>query len=173
MGRLNTGSRLDSSRILLGVLGGTVAILDQTTKAVVRAVLPLYDSIEIIPGLLSFTHARNYGVAFGFLNNVNFPFKTAFMTLVALTALTAISIYAMRSDIPRMTAKIGLALVIGGAVGNLIDRITAGYVVDFIDLHVADFHWPAFNIADSFITAGIIGLILAELLNREKVAKNV
>lgn len=160
MGRLNTGSRLDSSRILLGVLGGTVAILDQTTKAVVRAVLPLYDSIEIIPGLLNFTHARNYGVAFGFLNNVNFPFKTAFMTLVALTALTAISIYAMRSDIPRMTAKIGLALVIGGAVGNLIDRVTAGYVVDFIDFYWRGWHFWAFNVADAGITVGASLLIL-------------
>ena len=160
LGRLNTGSRLDSSRILLGVLGGTVAILDQTTKAVVRAVLPLYDSIEIIPGLLNFTHARNYGVAFGFLNNVNFPFKTAFMTLVALTALTAISIYAMRSDIPRMTAKIGLALVIGGAVGNLIDRVTAGYVVDFIDFYWRGWHFWAFNVADAGITVGASLLII-------------
>ena len=154
MGRLNTGSRLDSSRILLGVLGGTVAILDQTTKAVVRAVLPLYDSIEIIPGLLNFTHARNYGVAFGFLNNVNFPFKTAFMTLVALTALTAISIYAMRSDIPRMTAKIGVA------VGNLIDRVTAGYVVDFIDFYWRGWHFWAFNVADAGITVGASLLII-------------
>ena len=110
MGQLITWSRLDGSRIALGTLGGAVAILDQTTKAAVQAMIPLHNSIEIIPGLLSFTHVHNYGVAFGFLNTVDFPFKTTFMTLVALTALIAIGIYAMRSDIPRMVADAGITI---------------------------------------------------------------
>ena len=173
MGRLSTWSRLDGSGVLLGVVGGTVAILDQTTKAVVRAVLPLHDSIEIIPGLLSFTHAHNYGVAFGFLNTVDFPFKTAFMTLVALTALTAIGIYAMRSDIPRMSAKIGLALVIGGAIGNLIDRVTVGYVVDFVDFYWRGWHFWAFNIADAGITVGAALLILDMIWMDRNVSETV
>lgn len=160
MGQLITWSRLDGSRIALGALGGAVAILDQATKAAVQAMLPLHDSIEIIPGLLSFTHARNYGVAFGFLNTVDFPFKTAFMTLVALTALIAIGMYAMRSNIPRMVAKIGLALVIGGAIGNLIDRVNEGYVVDFVDFYWRGWHFWAFNVADAGITVGAALLIL-------------
>ena len=122
--------------------------------------LPLHASIEIIPGLLSFIHARNYGVAFGFLNTVDFPFRTAFMTLIALTALIAIGIYAMRSDISRMVAKMGLALVIGGATGNLIDRVSEGYVVDFVDFYWRGWHFWAFNVADAGITVGAALLIL-------------
>jgi signal peptidase II len=160
MGQLITWSRLDGSRIALGTLGGAVAILDQTTKAAVQAMIPLHNSIEIIPGLLSFTHVHNYGVAFGFLNTVDFPFKTTFMTLVALTALIAIGIYAMRSDIPRMVAKIGLALVIGGATGNMIDRVSEGYVVDFVDFYWRSWHFWAFNVADAGITIGAALLIL-------------
>lgn len=155
-----SGLPSDRSKLILGALAGTIVLLDQATKAIVRATLPLHDSVELVPGFLSFTHVRNTGAAFGLLNGLDFPFKTAVMSLVALTALVAIGIYAVKTSIPQPLAQLGLALVIGGAVGNLIDRVTAGYVVDFIDVYWRGWHFWAFNVADAGITVGASLLIL-------------
>ena len=157
---LASRDRSGRSRIVLGSLAGVIVGLDQATKAIVRTMLPLHDSVELVPGFLSFTHVRNTGAAFGLLNRVDFPFKTTVMTLVALTALIAIAVYAVRMTIPQPSAQIGLALVIGGAMGNLIDRVTAGYVVDFVDVYWRGWHFWAFNVADAGITIGASLLIL-------------
>ena len=146
--------------MILGSLAGLIVILDQATKAVVRATLPLHDSVELVPGFLNFTHVRNTGAAFGLLNGIDFPFKTAVMTMIALTALVAIGVYAVKSAIPQPTARLGLALVMGGAVGNLIDRVTVGHVVDFVDVYWHGWHFWAFNVADAGITIGASLLIL-------------
>lgn len=166
-------ARSDRSRIILGSLAGLVVILDQATKAIVRARLPLHDSVELIPGFLSFTHVRNTGVAFGLLNGVDFPLKTAVMTMIALTALVAIGVYAVRTAIPRPTTQLGLALVVGGAVGNLIDRITVGYVVDFVDVYWRGWHFWAFNVADAGITIGASLLVLDMIWMDRHVSKTV
>ena len=152
--------RSDHSRLRLGALAAFIVVLDQATKAVVRATLPLYDSVELVPGVLSFTHVRNTGAAFGLLNGVDFPFKASIMTAVALTALIAIGVYATRTAISQPVAQLGLALVMGGAVGNLIDRMTVGYVLDFIDVFWREWHFWAFNVADAGITVGASLLIL-------------
>lgn len=169
-GRAN---RLTRSKIALASLAGVVVVLDQTTKAVVRATLPLHDSVEFIPNFLRFTYVRNTGAAFGLLNGVDFPFKTAVMTMVALTALVAIGVYAAKTTIPERATRLGLALVMGGAVGNLIDRITLGYVVDFIDVYWRGWHFWAFNVADAAITIGASLLILDMIWTERHVSRTV
>ena len=152
---------------LLGMLAAVVVVLDQATKALVRMRLPLHDSVEIIPGLLDFTHVRNTGAAFGFLNAVDIPMKPVLMTAIALAALVAIGLFAMRTGTDEPLARIGLALVCAGATGNLVDRITAGHVVDFVDVHWMGWHFWTFNVADAAITVGACLLILEmAVLNR-------
>ncbi len=145
--------------LLLGIVVGIV-LLDQVTKTMVHAWLPLYSSVTIIPGLLDFSYVRNTGAAFGLLNAVDIPFKRALMTAIGLFALIAISVYASRVPPDQPLARLGLASIIGGAIGNLIDRIVSGYVVDFVDVYWGNWHFWAFNVADAAITVGACCLIL-------------
>ena len=159
--KVRTPVRVASPRIaLLGSLATTLVVFDQATKAIVRATLPLYDSVVVIPGFLSLTHVRNTGAAFGLLSGVEFPYKTAAMTLIALVALIAIVVYGIRTTAHQPVAQIGLALVAGGAVGNLIDRVAAGHVIDFVDVYWFGWHFWAFNAADAGITSGAALLII-------------
>ena len=148
------------SRALLGGLVAGIVVLDQASKAAVRAMLALHDSITLVPGFLNLVHVRNTGAAFGLLNSVDLPFKPMLMTAIAVAALVAIGVFAMRTTDNEPLAQLGLALVIGGAVGNVIDRMTAGYVIDFIDVYWASWHFWTFNVADSAITIGAALLIL-------------
>lgn len=146
------------------VLLVVIAIADQVTKAILVRTLPLYDSLPVIPGFLNLTHVRNTGAAFGLFNAVDFPYKPAVITLVALLALVAIAVYAERFGADTRLARAGLGLVLGGAVGNLIDRARLGYVVDFVDAYWRGWHFWAFNVADAAITVGAAALILDMLL---------
>jgi signal peptidase II len=137
-----------------------VAVLDQLTKHVVTRTLPLLDTVTVIPGLLNLTHVRNSGVAFGFLNSVDFAFKPAVMALFALVALVGVGLYAAQLPIDHRWARAGLALIIGGAAGNLVDRARQGYVVDFVDVYWRGWHFWAFNVADAAITIGVVVLIV-------------
>ncbi len=141
-------------------LSSAVVVADQITKAIVRARLPLHDEVDIIPGFLDFTHVRNSGAAFGLLNGIDFPFKAAVIAIVAAAALVAIAAYAATLAPAQKLARVGLALILGGAVGNLIDRIALGYVVDFVDVYWRSYHFWAFNVADSAITVGVIIMVL-------------
>ena len=142
------------------VLAGLVVLVDQVTKAIIRAQLPLHESVTVIPGLLEFTHVRNTGAAFGILNAAEFPFKAALIALVATIALASIALYTARLSPHQSLARFGLALILGGAAGNLIDRVTAGFVLDFVDFHWRDYHFWAFNVADAAITIGVVGMLL-------------
>lgn len=146
------------------VLLAVIAAADQVTKAILVRTLPLYDSLPVIPGFLNFTHVRNTGAAFGLFNAVDFPYKPAVITLVALLALVAIAVYAERFGADTRLSRVGLGLVLGGAVGNLIDRARLGYVVDFVDAYWRGWHFWAFNVADAAITVGATSLILDEIL---------
>lgn len=137
-----------------------VLVLDQTTKALVRGNLQLGESRTIIPGFLDLTHVQNTGAAFGMLNNVDFAFKPYVMVGIALLALLAIAAYATQLGFQDRLARVGLALILGGAFGNLLDRAIAGHVVDFVDAYWNDIHFWAFNVADSAITVGAIFVIL-------------
>ncbi len=137
-----------------------IVVLDQATKALVRANLPLNESLTVIPGFFDLTHVRNTGAAFGMLNSVDFAYKPVIMVLVALIALGAVASYALTLPSTQHVARYGLALILGGAVGNLIDRATVGYVVDFVDVYWRGVHFWAFNVADSAITVGVVLMLL-------------
>ena len=140
-------------RAEFGAVAGLV-LLDQVTKAIVLRELPLHDSVPIVPGLLNFTYVQNTGAAFGLLNSVDFPGKTLVLTSLALLALAAIAVYAMRFAGETRLARTGITLICAGALGNLVDRARLGFVVDFVDVYWGAWHFWAFNVADAAITLG-------------------
>ncbi|MBN2409664.1 MAG: signal peptidase II [Candidatus Aminicenantes bacterium] len=135
-----------------------VVIADQVSKAwIARAISP-FDPLEIIPDFFHITFIRNRGGAFGFLSGIDHSFFQAGFIIATVAAIGFIAVlYAKLHDRQRWPAT-GMALIIGGAIGNLIDRVRWGSVVDFIDLHIYSHHWPAFNVADSAITVGSVVL---------------
>jgi signal peptidase II len=156
------------------IVAVTVVLADQLVKALVRSRLTLHESVTVIPGFFDLTRVHNTGAAYGFLNGVDFPFKTALLACVALAALIGLGVYAAALDRKQLLTRAGLTLVIGGAAGNLIDRVTAGYVLDFVDLYRGDWHFWAFNVADSAITIGVVLMILELLgLGRTRVSRAV
>lgn len=165
-----TGTPMRWLEICLPIL---VVGCDQATKALVRAKLPLHESVTIVAGLVDFTHVRNTGAAFGFLNAADFPFKPLVIALVATVALVAVGLYAASLAHHQLAARIGLALIIGGAAGNLLDRVVVGSVVDFVDVYWRSYHFWAFNVADSAITVGVAIMILDMLGVGTHVSKTV
>jgi signal peptidase II len=151
----------------------SVIAIDQLTKAVVRATLPLHTSVTFVPGFIDFTHVRNTGAAFGILNTAEFPFKTVLIAVIATAALIGVGVYAASLAHHQLVARIGLALIIGGAAGNLIDRIAVGSVVDFVDVYWHNYHFWAFNVADSAISVGVAIMILDMLGVGTNVSKTV
>ena len=141
-------------------LGLSLILLDQLSKALVRAMIPTHDSITVVPGLLNLTHVLNSGAAFGFLNAVDFPGKTIVIAVIAICALVGVAMYAGTLANQQLLPRLGMALIIGGAAGNLIDRMFVGSVVDFVDAYWGTFHFWAFNVADSAITVGVAVMIL-------------
>jgi signal peptidase II len=163
-------SRPHGTALTIGVVA-IIVLLDQAAKALVRAGLPLHDSVNVIPGLLAITHVRNTGAVFGILNATDFPYKSAVMLTVAIVAFLAIAYYATLLPEGDRTARLGLAFVLGGAVGNLIDRAVTGYVTDFVDLYWGNWHFWAFNVADAAITIGA-SLIVLDLVGAQRRASN-
>jgi len=146
----------------LGIIGVIVA-LDQITKALLRSSLSFGESRTLIPGLLDLTHVQNTGAAFGLLNSVEFPYKPVVMLVVASLALVAIALYGTQLGFQDRLARVGLALILGGAFGNLLDRIIHGHVVDFVDVYWGDTHFWAFNVADAAISVGAV-LVLLDMI---------
>jgi signal peptidase II len=142
----------------------SVVVVDQLAKEIVRRTLPLHgEPVQVIAGLLDLTHVQNTGAAFGLLNAVDFPFKPVAMIAIAALALVAIAVYAAQLGFHERLARIGLALILGGAFGNLIDRAIFGHVVDFVDVYWDTSHFWAFNIADAAISVGAI-LVLLDMI---------
>ena len=142
---------------------GTMAVvllLDQVTKYAVRQAIPLGDSTTVIPGFVDLTHVQNTGAAFGLLNNVDVPGKPIVMLVVAGIALLAIAAYGTQLGFQERLARFGLALILGGAFGNLLDRVVAGHVVDFVDVYWGTVHFWAFNVADAAISVGAVFVLL-------------
>ena len=146
-----------------------VAVLDQVTKYLVVAGMELYETIPVIHGLLNLTHIRNTGVAFGLFNSAEFAYKPVVVSLLALAALVGVGLYAMQLPATNRLARVGLALILGGAAGNLVDRARQGYVVDFVDAYWNDWHFWAFNVADAAISVGV-GLLIIDLFMPEAAA---
>ena len=154
------------SRQLELTVVAAVAVLDQLTKRLVVAEMELYDTIPIIPGFLNLTHIRNSGVAFGLFNTAEFAYKPLVMAGVALLALVGVGLYAVQLPMAHRWARAGLALILGGAAGNLLDRARQGYVVDFVDAYWRGWHFWAFNVADAAISVGV-GLLVIDLFRSE------
>jgi len=137
-----------------------IVAADQLTKALIRAQLRMYDSVTVIPGFLDFTHVKNTGAAFGMLDGADFPLKTTVIAVIATAALIGVGLYSANLAAHQLFARIGLALIVGGAAGNLIDRIWFGSVVDFVDVYWRTHHFWAFNVADSAISIGVTVMLL-------------
>jgi signal peptidase II len=150
------------------LLMAAIVVVDQGTKALVVRWLGLHEYVPLVDGLLSLSHVRNRGAAFGLLSNWDVPYQSVLLSILSVAALVAIGTYFVR--LPRGTRlpRIALALVLGGAFGNLIDRVRLGYVVDFVHLYWREHQWPDFNAADSAITIGVTLLVLDILLSPGK-----
>jgi len=148
---------------LAGLISGAVLVLDQITKVLVDNTMTLHQSIAIIPNFASLTYLRNTGAAFGFLAGARSALRIAFFALISSVAIGCI-VYLIRGLRPQHKwLAASLSLILGGAVGNLIDRLRLGEVIDFIDLHWYHIHWPAFNVADSAISIGVVMLFIQML----------
>jgi signal peptidase II len=139
----------------LAVISGLVIILDQITKILILKNLPLYHSIAIIPGFFNITHIHNPGGAFGFMAHQDSSLRNFLFLFLASFAVCFIFYFYKNTYRTHPFLASGFALIFGGAIGNLIDRIRFGKVVDFLDFYIRNYHWPAFNVADSAITIGI------------------
>ena len=144
-----------------------IVLFDQATKLLVDRWMALHESLEVIEGFLRLTYVRNRGAAFGILSDAELPYQAALFSLLSLGALAAIAVYAWRLPAESRLPKTALALIMGGAVGNLIDRMRLGYVIDFVDAHIGPHHWPAFNVADSAISIGVVLLVVDMLRSPE------
>jgi len=148
-----------------------IIVADQVTKALVRQSMTLHESISIVPDLLALTRVHNTGAAFGMLNAIEFPGKTIVLTAVATLALGGVAWYAVTVPVTDRLARVGVACILGGAIGNLIDRATAGYVLDFVDASWRGWHFWAFNVADAAISVGVVFMVL-DLLGLGRRASN-
>lgn len=148
----------------------SIILLDQATKALVMKRMSEGESIPIIDDLLSLTFVFNPGAAFGFLSSASEEFRIPFFFLISFVAMAVVLFIYFKGARENLLLQIGLSMVLGGAAGNLIDRILFKKVIDFIDVYYKQFHWPAFNVADSAITMGVFILIVDMVLTgrREK-----
>lgn len=142
------------------LLMAAIVLLDQGTKALVVRSLALHEYVPLVDGLLSLSHVRNRGAAFGILSDWDLPHQTVLLSALSLGALLAIALYFVKLPATARLPRVALALVLGGAVGNLLDRLRLGYVVDFLHAYWRRYQWPDFNVADSAITVGVTLLVL-------------
>src|SRR6201982_1531862 len=141
----------------------SVVVLDRLAKLAVERKIPLHGGIQIIPGFFRLTHLENRGAAFGLFADSPSEWKVAILVLFSVVALVIVSALLWRNSHSMSTTGVGLALILGGAVGNLWDRLVSGKVVDFLLFYIGQYQWPAFNVADSAIVIGA-GLLVLEIL---------
>ncbi len=152
-----TGTSGKASYLLISL---AVVVLDQLSKGLVESLLPLHQSRSVIPGLLNLTYVRNSGVAFGMFASHGNRIGTFLLSGLGVAALLVVGLYFWRAAREERRLLVSLALILGGAVGNLVDRLASGEVTDFIDFYLGAYHWHTFNAADSAITIGIILMTL-------------
>lgn len=143
-----------------------VVISDQLSKFIITRKVSLMTIKSVVPGFFNITYIRNRGAIFGFLSGSGSQFIYIVLTLASLTALSLVVYYFFRTPHSERFMKISLSLILAGALGNLIDRIFRGYVVDFLDFYIKKWHWPSFNIADLCISIGAILLIYTFLVKK-------
>lgn len=140
-----------------------VVLLDRWTKHIVAQRISLYSHIQIIPGFFRLTHTENTGAAFSLFADSTAPWKSALLIGFSVIALAVVSVLLWKNNHTHIVTGIGLSLIMGGAVGNLWDRVARGRVIDFLLFYVKRYQWPVFNLADSAIVVGA-GLLVLEIL---------
>ncbi|GIW43842.1 MAG: lipoprotein signal peptidase [Candidatus Binatia bacterium] len=148
--------------IVLG-LASLIVVADQITKWLVIAWLPLFATVEIIPGIAEITHVKNTGGAFGFLARADESWRWPFFIFASVLAIVLLWQVVRRTRREETGALFAVGSILGGAIGNLIDRAREGAVTDFISIHWREYYWPAFNVADSFISIGVALLVWQSL----------
>lgn len=152
--------------VILLLIAGVVVLLDQITKAVILNQLPLYRTIPVIPGFFNITHLHNPGGAFGFFADQSVLVRKIVFLFMSSAAVVLVLYFYHNTPRTHPWLSAGLALIFGGAVGNLIDRFRFGKVVDFLDFYIGGAHWPAFNVADSAITVGVTIFLIHLAFNK-------
>ena len=164
----NTGYLLKSHHKVFLVIATGVLVLDQVSKAAVSATLKMYEIRPIIHGLLNLTRVHNTGAAFGLLAGQPSILRTLFFLGVSLLAMGVVLWMLFRLPPDQKVELVALSLIFGGALGNVIDRARLGEVIDFIDVYYRTYHWPAFNVADSAITVGVMLLLYRLVFVKER-----
>jgi len=162
---------MDSRLKTAALLAASIIIPDQITKAVVQQKYVLWDTAPVIPGFFNLVHVLNKGAAFGFLNRPDTNWQIWFFVAVTIFAVGFIYYLLSTADHGDRFFIWGLGLVLGGALGNLIDRIRFGFVVDFLDFYVGPYHWPAFNVADIAISCGAFYVIISMYMKNKREQK--
>jgi signal peptidase II len=152
---------------VLLIFGFGILVLDQWTKYIIVQKFRLYQGVKVIHGFFNIIHVRNTGGAFGIFGGERGGIGSILFVVVSLIAIGAIVFLFVKTKENEKTLALSFSLILSGAVGNLIDRLHYGEVVDFLDFHLFAYHWPAFNVADSAICIGI-GLMALELLTRDR-----
>lgn len=148
---------------LVAGLAAVIVVLDQATKLAVVRDLAMYARVAVIPGFFDLTYVRNTGAAFSLMADQPAAFRVPFFLLVSSAAALALLWFIRSTPRDDRVTLVAAALVLGGAVGNLIDRVLYGSVIDFLLVYVREWHWPAFNVADSAITVGVAVLMIRSL----------
>lgn len=147
--------------LILPALG--VVFFDQLTKQIIIKSLTIYETVPVIQGFFDLVHVRNRGMAFGIMNDAKSNSGTWLLLAMSSVAIVLLLVWFFRLKDEGVFFTLSLSLILGGAVGNIIDRLRFGEVVDFLDVYVGAYHWPAFNVADAAITVGTF-MIAANLL---------
>lgn len=151
---------------------GAVLILDRLTKWIIETRVSFIDTYPVIPGFFDIVHSQNSGVAFGIFNDSTSEWRTLLLILGSIAAVVALSVMLWKAERLDRRTLWGFALILGGAAGNVLDRIVWGRVTDFLLFYVGQYQWPTFNVADSAIVIGS-GLLLLDLLRPKRQAANV
>jgi signal peptidase II len=141
-------------------------ILDRWTKAWIQTQFDLNESVSVIDGFFNITYVRNTGVAFGIFSSITSPVKSLLLSVFTAFAAIVVVTYSVRNSPRNRLLQVALALILGGALGNLYDRLAYGYVVDFLEFYAGTYHWPSFNVADSAISVGV-ALLALEIVRNE------
>lgn len=152
------------------ILVAATLILDRWSKALIQSRFDLNESATVIDGFFNVTYVQNTGVAFGIFSSITSPVKSILLSVFTGVAAVAVIAYSVKSPAANRLLQAALALILGRALGNLYDRLVYGYVVDFLEFYIATYHWPAFNVADTAISAGVF-LLAIEIIRSETPAR--
>lgn len=154
--------------VILAFLTVSTVVLDQVSKVQIMQTMRLHESIPVFPEFFSLTYIRNPGAAFGLLASSGQAFRLAFFGVTSVFALGLLGMIFFRLRQDDWVGQLSIAAILGGAIGNLLDRVRFGEVIDFLDFYINGYHWPAFNVADAAISVGVFFLILHFALDKKE-----